>query len=77
MANRLRLTRTEWTKAQELLDGWRLDGAPYTITAYEAHSLTNGTVGVPRGSKGDTRPMHLAEVAAACVKRTAKKEARS
>ena len=77
MANRLRLTRTEWTKAQELLDGWRLEGAPFTITAYEAHSLTNGLVGVPRGSRGDTKPLHLAEVAAACVKRTAKKGARS
>jgi hypothetical protein len=77
MANRLRLTRTEWAKAQELLDGWRLEGAPFTITAYEAHSLTGGAVGVPRGSRGDTRPLHLAEVAAACVKRTAKKGGRS
>jgi len=77
MARIKRLTRTEWTKAQELLDGWRLEGAPFTITAYEAHSLTGGIVGVPRGSKGDTRPMHLAEVAAECVKRTAKKEAQS
>lgn len=77
MANRLRLTRTEWEKAQELLDGWRLEGVPFTITAYEAHSLTGGAVGVPRGSRGDTRPLHLAEVAAACVKRTAKKGGRS
>lgn len=75
MANRLRLTRTEWAKAQELLDRWRLEGVPLWITAYEAHSLTEGAVGRTRGSKGDARALHLAEVAAECVKRTAKKGA--
>ena len=55
--------------AMDTLAAWRLSGAPWIITAYEAHNLTRGAVGVPLGARGASRPMRLAAVAVAYSRR--------
>jgi hypothetical protein len=58
-------------EAYGLLTEWRNQGVPEFITAYEAHTLTNGLVGKEYGSTGATKEMALAQVAIKLTKLTA------
>ena len=66
------MNRIQTRMAQDFIDQWRSEGAPYWITAYEAHSLTGGIVGVARGLDGAAKPMHLVQVASLLAKRSTK-----
>jgi hypothetical protein len=63
-----KMTRKQARRAVESVEAWRLLGAPLIVTAYEAHRLTGGAVGVPMGKRGDSRPLRLAAVAVAYSK---------
>lgn len=68
----MRMTKIQMRKAQALVDEWRASGVPFWVTAYEAHRITDGVVGVVNGMPGAAKAMHLVELASALVKQDAK-----
>ncbi len=68
----VRMTKIQMKKAQALIDDWRASGVPFWVTAYEAHRLTDGVVGVLNGMPGAAKAMHLVELASALAKQNAK-----